>query len=69
MQDQVDNERPGHVWAAENGEIVYMEDKVMESRLGRKLAEDETVIHINGNLLDNRDSNLELVKIPDLGTA
>ena len=67
LQEKVDNERPGHVWAYDDGKIVYLEDVVVEARLGRKLRENETVIHTNGNILDNRDANLEVVEIPDLG--
>lgn len=64
MQKQVDNDRPGHVWAVEDGKIIYMEDEIMEHRLGRPLRSTESVIHKNGNVLDNRDRNLELVELP-----
>jgi len=45
------------------GEIIYMEDQIMEMELRRKLAEGEMVRHKNGNPLDNRRSNLEVVQI------
>ena len=34
---------------------------VMEARLGRPLTSDEHIHHINGNKLDNRVENLEIV--------
>ena len=34
----------------------------MEQSLGRKLARDERIHHINGNKTDNRIENLELMK-------
>lgn len=47
----------------ERGKVIYMEDEIMENRLGRKLESYEVVRHKNGNALDNRDSNLEVVII------
>lgn len=41
---------------------VYMEDLIMESILGRPLADDEVPWHRNSNTLDNRRSNLVLMK-------
>ncbi len=67
MRAQVDNERPGHVWRAENGQIFYKEDKVAEKMLGRKLKPTESVVIKNGNYEDCRPENLEVVEIPDLG--
>ena len=63
----VDKERPGHAWRSENGNVVYLEDDVMEKHLGRKLKPNETVIIKNDNPQDCRLENLELVEIPDLG--
>jgi hypothetical protein len=62
-----DYKRPGHVWSVEDGEIVFLEDVVVEHHLGRKLKESETVIHRNGDPKDNRFENLEVVEIPDFG--
>ena len=46
-----------------NGKCVYYHRYIMEQHLGRKLTKDEQVHHINGNKLDNRLENLELVNI------
>ena len=48
-----------------DGKIVYMEDMIMEQRLGRKLRPNERVFHKNGSVFDNRDENLALVIITD----
>lgn len=66
FQAQVDRDRPGHVWAAIDGKVVYLEDKIMEGALGRELKSTETVVHKNGDLFDNRHENLELVSIAGL---
>lgn len=51
---------PGHPRATTAGQYVFEHIVVMESILGRHLAEDETVHHINGVKDDNRPENLEL---------
>ncbi len=66
FQEQVDNERPGHFWRVEDGEVRYKEDDAAEQVLGRKLKPSETVIVKNGNFEDCRPENLEVVEIPDL---
>lgn len=43
-----------------DGKMVFMEDFIMEHRLGRKLKPNEKVRHKNGDVFDNRDENLEL---------
>ena len=53
----------GHVYRIDGNIAVFMEDMIMESRLGRKLDANERVRHKNGDLLDNRDTNLELVTV------
>lgn len=51
----------GHVYRIDGDRAIFMEDVVMESRLGRKLAVNERVRHKNDDFLDNCDANLELV--------
>lgn len=63
LAEQAERDRPGHVWSVANEEIIYMEDAVMEQHLGRKLKATESVVHKNGNALDNRFANLELVTL------
>lgn len=59
-----DRMREGHAHRIdESGKIIFMEDAVMEMKLGRKLTENEEVVHHNGDTLDNRDSNLKLITI------
>ena len=65
--EQVSNERPGHVWAVDEGKVIYLEDVVFEAHLGRKLKPTESIVHKNGNLKDNRLENLEVIEIPEMG--
>lgn len=63
---QVDNERPGHIWIVDKGRVMCLEDMVMELELGRKLRNDEIVVHRNGDVLDCRRENLEVVNLEGL---
>jgi hypothetical protein len=56
-------ERKGHVYRVDEstGETIYMEDDIMERVIGRKLTSREEVRHKNGDPLDNRRCNLEIV--------
>ena len=51
---------PGHPNARKNG-YVREHVKVMADHLGRKIEAHETVHHINGDKLDNRLENLEVM--------
>lgn len=66
-QTQVDNERPGHVWAVDDNKIIYLEDQIASAILGRPLELTEVAVHRNGDLLDNRRENIEIITIPDMG--
>ena len=61
-------DRPGHAFRIDEKEnkVVYMEDQIMEMILGRPLELTECVMHRNGNPLDNRRDNLELVIMPEI---
>jgi hypothetical protein len=53
----------GHVYRIDGDAAVFMEDAIMESHLGRKLGANERVRHKNGDFLDNRGINLELITV------
>jgi hypothetical protein len=60
---QVEYERPGHTWTVIEGKLVYMEDLVATSMLGRPLTPNEQVVHKDSNPSNNNRANLEIVKI------
>lgn len=66
LSEQAENERPGHVWTVVEGKVVFMEDAIAQSILGRPLNEKEAAIHKDQNPLNNTRANIEIVTIPDL---
>jgi hypothetical protein len=66
--EQAESQRPGHVWTVVEGKVVFMEDAVAESMLGRPLEKNEAAIHRDNNPLNNTRANIEVVTIPEMGT-
>lgn len=63
---EAEHNRPGHAWRVEDSKIVYMEDEIVAHHLGRKLLPTEGVLHKDGNVLNNKLDNLEVVNIKNL---
>jgi hypothetical protein len=57
----------GYELCRKDGKSQYIHRIVMEKKLGRQLKENECVHHINGNKLDNRPGNLELMNYSEHG--
>lgn len=53
--------RKGYVVLRNDGDVIFEHRAVMEEHIGRKLTEDEVVHHINGDKIDNRLENLQLM--------
>lgn len=64
---EAEHNRPGHVWALDDGHVIYLEDKIAESMLGRPLNSSEVAVHKDGDFTNNTRANIEIVTIPDLG--
>ena len=54
---------PDHPNAIKNGRYIAEHRLVLEKKLNRQLTVDEIAHHINGDRLDNREENLEVMTI------
>jgi len=63
---EAEYQRPVHAWTIVNGKVVFLEDVIAASMLGRPLAFHEIVIHKDGNVANNERANLEIVTIPEM---
>lgn len=59
------NTNTGYAQVYVNGKVVGYHRYIMEEHLGRKLSPEEVVHHINGDKLDNRIENLEVVLVSE----
>jgi hypothetical protein len=69
-QEEVMKIENGHPYRIdeETGATIYLKDAIMEMEIGRKLRPDERVVVKNGNPLDCRRENLEIVMQPETKT-
>ena len=65
---EAQHNRPDHIWAVDEGKLIYLEDVVYAHHLGRPLRPTESIVHRNGDVKDNRLENLELITIDTLET-